>query len=117
MTGHQQLLAMRRRGFKPASVWVVDGKGPCSADWHAEPSPYSGQFHAEIQLDANDVPEALDLRLLVGMNVWLVGERGDERTARVFDAICTAKPFVAGTVLSDSLLRFTPEHGKFHYPG
>ena len=60
MTGHQQLLAMRRKGFKPRGVFVVDGKAPEAAIWHLHPNPYSGgQFHAEIQIDEHDVPEAL----------------------------------------------------------
>jgi hypothetical protein len=117
MTGHQQLLAMRRKGFKPAGVCVVDGVSIFARDWHEEPNSYDGQFHAEVQIDEHDIPEALDLRFLIGLSVVLVGERGDARARRVFDAICAAKPFVAGTVLSDSLIRFTPEHGKFHYPG
>lgn len=118
MTGHQQLLAMRRKGFKPRGVFVVDGKALEAATWHQHPNPYSGgQFHAEIQIDEHDVPEALDLRVLIGMSVWLQGERGDERTTRLFDAICAAKPFAVGAVLSNSLIRFTPEHGKFHHAG
>ena len=117
MTGHQQLLAMRRKGFKPRGVFVVDGVAPEAAIWHRNPNSYSGQLHAEIQIDASDVPEALDLRVLVGMSVWLQGERSDERTKRLFDAICAAKPFAVGAVLSNSLIRFTPEHGKFHHAG
>lgn len=117
MKGHHQLLAMRRKGFKPASVCVVDGLAISAHDWQKFPNSYSKQFHAEIQIDQHDVPEALDFRMLIGMNVHLVGERGDERTMRLFDAICLAKPFVLMTALSDSILRFTPEHGKFHHPG
>ena len=70
-----------------------------------------------IGIDEHDIPEALDLRVLIGMSVWLQGERGDERTTRLFDAICAAKPFAVGAVLSNSLIRFTPEHGKFHHAG
>lgn len=117
MTGHQQLLEMRRKGFKPKGVFVVDGVALNAHDWHRQPNSYSGQLHAEIQIDERDMPESLDLRVLYGLPVWLQGERGDARTLRVFDAICAAKPFAVGTVLSNSLIRFTPEHGKFHHPG
>ena len=85
MTGHQQLLAMRRKGFKPAGVCVVDGGSIFASDWHEAPNSYDGQFHAEVQIDEHDIPEALDLRFLIGLSVVLVGERGDARARRESD--------------------------------
>lgn len=96
MTGHEALLNMRRSGVKPACVWVIDADYKLcidmSMDWHQEPNPYANKLFAHIRLRADEVPEALDFRCLVGMEVHLECRRGRERSQRLFKAISQVKP-------------------------
>lgn len=96
MTGQDALRALRRAGAKPACVWVADEDGAiakqAARDWYKEPNPFAGKLFAHIQLTATDIPETLDFRALIGLQVHLVCERGDARAKRVFDALAAAKP-------------------------
>lgn len=96
MTGHDALLKLRRSGLKPACVWVLDDDEPASAqiarDWHTEPNAFAQKLFAHIRLVAADVPEALDLRCVVGLQVHLTCDRGPARAKRVFNAIAAADP-------------------------
>jgi hypothetical protein len=60
MTGHEQIIAMRKRGIKPEIVFINDF--PCQTDW----AEY--QEHATVCVH-NDLIESLDIRFLVGMAV------------------------------------------------
>lgn len=99
---------MRRSGVRPACVWVWDDADPlseiASRDWHTEPNPFSGKLHAAIHVSAVDVPEALDFRCLVGMDVHLFNGRNDERARRMFLAIEKSKPAVLLSVIGDEVL-------------
>lgn len=63
MTGHQQILRLRARGYKPAAVFVEDRKG--KGEWEIEvgalPTVYVG----------GERPELTDMRFLVGCRVHL----------------------------------------------
>lgn len=97
MTGHEQLLAMRRKGYAPAGVWVSDTGAPlcwkAARDWHEEPS------WPEIVLREDDMPEAMDFRCLVGLCVHARSDRSEERAARLFEAIKAANPAIVIAVL------------------
>lgn len=108
MTGHEQLIAMRRAGKRPACVWVWDDADPVSAraarEWQDNPNPFAGKLYAEIHLSETDVPEALDFRALVGMRVHLFNNRGADRARRVFKAISKAEPGFLISVVGDEVL-------------
>jgi hypothetical protein len=68
MRGHQPLIAMRRRGIRPASVWLsVDMPDPMTADWQ------QWAKSAAVDIDPTDSIGLLDLRFTVGMLVCIQG--------------------------------------------
>lgn len=67
MTGHEQIVALRESGYKPAAAFVFDTPEPAiGAGWELPvgglPAVYVG----------NDSPERTDMRFLVGCRVHLV---------------------------------------------
>lgn len=96
MTGHEALLKLRRAGKRPACAWVVDSDDKLAVDmamdWHKEPNPYAHKLFAHIRLKSDEVPEALDFRCLVGLEVHLECRRGRDRAQRLFKAISQANP-------------------------
>ena len=60
MTGHDEIRAMRRAGFKPDFVWISDFAN-CTMD-------------GKTVRVCNDVPELLDLRFLVGITAIVEGD-------------------------------------------
>lgn len=80
MHGHEHLIAMRRRGLRPAIVWLVDGQPPRPSRLDREyPQPDA------IQVCAADSPALLDLRCVVGLQVHVMAQDSTR-----FDALCTA---------------------------
>lgn len=63
MRGHLPLLAMRRRGLKPAFVTLSDIEPPAWPKW-AELQPFP-----DVCIEAADSPDLLDLRFVVGLPV------------------------------------------------
>lgn len=86
MTGHEPLLAMRRRGVRPAHGVRVDLgliDPTATRTWSRDRWPY-----AVVWVQSNDTPQALDLRFAKALPVVLVV---DEATDRIrFDALVTA---------------------------
>ncbi len=78
MRGHEQVIALRLKGVKPAIVFVNDF--PCATDWleHNE--------HATISIANNTPVHLLDLRCLVGLVVSISSD--DEQRAKALAAAC-----------------------------
>lgn len=76
MTGQEKILAMRRTGSSPRTVWIDDGFGA------GQPSRLT------VRLAPNDVPEQQDWRFLVGLTV-LVTAHDEARMARIAAACKT----------------------------
>lgn len=76
MTGQEQILAMRRAGSSPRTVWIDDGFGT------AQPGSLT------VRLAPSDVPEQQDWRFLVGLTV-LVAAHDEARMVRIA-AACKA---------------------------
>jgi hypothetical protein len=76
MTGHEPLIAMRRNGFKPAFVWLSE-------------AGFTPSTH-EVHIAKTDIPEALDLRFLVGVTV-LAESQNRERLGQILKACMEAK--------------------------
>lgn len=108
MTGHDQLLRMRRSGQKPACVWVVDDDSETGREqartWHEVPNDFAGKFFAHIQLSESDVPEALDFRCVVGLRVHVECGRSVERSKRLIRALWDAKPSIVLAVVGKELI-------------
>lgn len=96
MTGHEPLLQMRRAGKRPECAWVLDDDAPdhllVARTWHELPNEFTHKFQAHIHTRSTDIPETLDLRCLVGLQVHLVCGRSADRCKRLFDAVAAAKP-------------------------
>ena len=103
MTGHENIVVMRRQGFKPAAVWVTDTDArlcmQAAKDWHLYPAAKTGEFMPEVVISAADVPEQLDLRFLVGLQVHASSHRSEERARRIFDSIRAHHPAALAAVL------------------
>jgi hypothetical protein len=117
MTGERALIAMRRSGRNPAGVWVTD-----SDDTYARTTAREWPYHwdwktrhhtAHLRFDANDIPEALDLRCVVGLNCHVATDRGATRFNRIFDALIAAGAAVVVGV-HDDLVRMHPQPGESH---
>lgn len=113
MTGHQPLLALRRAGCHPSSVWIADGIEPACVDWQKHPwHGIPGEFLPSVRIDEEDIVDALDLRFVVGLNVHVRGDRGERRLRRLYAAVVEAKPARAIAVLqSETLIYEAQQHG------
>lgn len=76
MNGHEAIWKLRRDGFKPAYVWLQDSG--------LLPTEYA------VTLAQVDIPEALDLRFLVGTTV-LAESKDKARLLRIATACRQAK--------------------------
>lgn len=76
---------------QPRAVWITDSDDDYSRttarDWPLERNAKDGKVHAHLRLDADDIPAALDLRCLAGLECHIASDRGTERFSRVFDAV------------------------------
>lgn len=71
MIGHLPLIDMRKRGIKPAIVFLNDYQCETAKDWHQPGERFREIWkpdHATVST-AGDVIQLLDLRFLVGMRV------------------------------------------------
>lgn len=116
MKGHEALLEMRRKGKLPSrAVWVTDGDNELdrifSRTWMRFPSSASGLYEPCVVLDIGDIPEALDFRFCVGLQVHLTVYRGTDRAQRLFKAIRAAGPALLGCVVDNKLWYYSKEQG------
>lgn len=120
MNGMAQLLQLRRKGYKPACACIYDDSSvlftSAAKEWPACPNKHAGnQLFARIQLDEADQPEQIDFRPLTGLEVYLLGFRGDDRTTRIFNAVKRVNPALLAAGLSGALMIFKKETGdEFH---
>lgn len=116
MKGMAQLLALRRKGFKPVCVSVYDDSSELLAvaakEWHASPNCHAGStLFARIQLDESDLPEHIDFRPLTGLEVHVLGFRSEERTRRIYEAVKRINPVLIAAAMSDAVMIFKKESG------
>lgn len=121
MNGMAQLLDLRRKGFKPACACVYDDSSPlfkeAAQTWRKAPNRSAGGvLHARIQLDETDLPERIDFRPLTGLEVHLMGFRGDERIQRLYEAIKRISPQLLAAPTSTSVMIFKKETGDELHP-
>lgn len=82
MRGHEPIIAMRKRGVKPATVFIDTFEDPAKS-WRLWPTVDQSLPQVEV-LDA-DMLSGLDFRFLVGLRVVVTGH-----DARRVKAICSA---------------------------
>jgi hypothetical protein len=114
MTGHEELRNMRRRKLVPRAVWITDGEDVMARDWHEEPNLCDQQKHACISLAETDVPEALDFRCLIGLEVHVSGDRSAARARRIHNALIEAEAKRVITTIPSTgelLLHGVPTYG------
>lgn len=90
MNGHEPLQEMRRDRRVPRAVWITDGEDIRARDWHEEVNCIDEQRHAVIRIAPDDIPEALDFRCVVGLEVHVSAERGEARARRLHQALVEA---------------------------
>lgn len=100
MNGHQALIAMRRKGVRVAAIFVADGQSDFDLD-KSWTHPIMGSRFAHVRIDEIDIPEALDLRFAVGMQVHIDGYRSEARAKRLHDAFVAADAKIVGTIYEE----------------
>lgn len=94
MTGDRPLIAMRRSGMHPAGVWVTDSDDQyariTAREWPLHREEQRGHQAAHLRIEASDIPEALDLRCVVGLTCHVATDRGATRFTRIFEALIAA---------------------------
>lgn len=111
MNGHEPLQAMRRDRRVPRCVWITDGEDIRARDWHEEVNCVDQQRHAVICLAESDIPEALDFRCVVGLDVHLSAERGEARARRLHAALIEAQARRVITTIHQNGQQETLLHG------
>ena len=91
MTGQDQIIALRRKGFAPRYVWVSD-------------RPTALLDGATVRLNPQDVPEQQDWRFLVGLTAIVEGAQAD-RVARIAAAV---QPIARRVIATNNLAFVAP---------
>lgn len=117
MNGHQPLIDLRRQGYKPDAVIVIDGDCDGPNDWHQPRYTPTGPLFAEVRIAASDTPEALDLRWAVGLNVRLCEWRSTSRGRRLHEAFIAEKAKLVATRVNVGPNPYQPleDHLWFYY--
>jgi hypothetical protein len=114
MRGHEPLIAMRLQGICPETVHVnVDMplKPWVTRAW-AEEAHRTGAIHAEIAVEPSDAVHRLDLRCLVGLPVFVLGD-DPQRVGAVFTACVKAG---AKRVISNDNQSMRDSEGEWTWP-
>lgn len=116
MRGQEPLLQMRRAGYLPCrTAWVTDSDSQLDAwfsrNWHRDRNEFNDQQDPHLHVDESDVPELLDFCCLVGMQVCLFGQRGDDRARRLFAAIRKAGAGLLVCARDEEIWFYTKEQG------
>ena len=97
MTGHEPLISMRLRGIRPGDwVELIDTDAqtdvPCSRtddlvmSW-TTPSFENGVIRPTVQIKHPEIPEKLDFRFVVGLNVTASTRHSHDRAKRIHEAL------------------------------
>lgn len=113
MIGHETLVALRMRGYKPSSVFVSILRFDPSYTVFSHPDmvmSLGGQ--PEIDLGPEDSPRTADFRCLIGLPVHVVGE-DETRVLAVSDRAIQFRPawLIASGFSEDYMYRWTPGDG------
>lgn len=113
MTGHEALKELRRLHRVPRAVWVTDSDDHYAKEtaltWPDHRNLFDSRFHAHIRIEANDMPEALDLRCVVGLTCHLSGDRSTSRTRRLYQALIDAEAAEVVCIVDGDVWHHTKE--------
>ena len=116
MNGHQELIAMRRAGVQPRSVYVTDADDTytlaTAGTWHMNPHCHTGEAVAHIRIERTDLPEELNLACLKGLECHVSSDRSDSRFLRLFQAVCDAGASAVAGVSAGEVHVFKPTEGQ-----
>lgn len=113
MIGHETLIALRMKGYKPSSVFVnilPDGQDYTVFTHPDMVMSMGGQ--PEIDLGPDDSPRTADFRCVVGLPVHLTGT-DEARVLAVADRVIQFRPsmLLASGFSDEYLYRWTPTGG------
>lgn len=91
MTGLEALQTMRRARRVPRCVWITDGPDVRARGALDEPNYADMQRHAVLSVSESDIPETLDFRCCIGLEVHIAGDRGPDRAQRLHAALVEAE--------------------------
>lgn len=118
MTGHEDIIAMRRAGRRPGSVWITDSDDEYSRrtarDWRHHRA-VNGHQAAHIRLTAEDIPGALDLRCLRGLQVHISTDRGPARFDQLLEACRKADSRAVAGLKGGVVVRWVRDDEKNAY--
>lgn len=116
MNGHKELVAMRRAGVQPRSVYLTDSDDAytiaTAATWHWHPHCQTGEAVAHIRIERTDLPEELNLHCLAGLECHVSSSRSDDRFMRIFQAVCDAGASAVAGVSAGEVHLFKPTESK-----
>jgi hypothetical protein len=87
MRGHEPIIAMRKAGTTPKTVFINDYPCHTSLDWHDPGQAYGEGWPADDATvsTAGDAISSLDLRFLVGLTVS-ISSHSEGRAKALFEA-------------------------------
>lgn len=116
MNGHKELIAMRRAGVQPRSVYLTDSDDAYSiataSTWHWHPHCKTGEAVAHVRIERADMPEELELHFLKGLECHVSSDRSDSRFLRIFQAVCDAGAAAVAGVSAGQVHVFKPTESQ-----
>lgn len=104
MRGHEPIVAMRRRGKKPAMVFIdaFETASQCWREW-----PARDLSMPQVEVSEHEALSGLDLRFVVGLRVFVMGH--DERRVESIKSLCleAGAARVVAAVVDDGPARIT----------
>lgn len=93
MLGVQQIINMRREGYKPKSVFVQAGFVPLITCRFDDPDRgFESKQYPEVWISPDEMGTWLDLRFLLGCQVLVHSETWSEEVLRLLDRMAEMKP-------------------------
>jgi len=116
MTGHECIIDLRLRGFRPNSchLWVYETTPVYRWGWDHPEQAINNNWSPEVHVMPDDIVQTLDLRFLRGMMVNVCGWK-KSRTLAAFYRVVDFLPAVAVVAIEDTFLHYTTEKGLVDY--
>ena len=114
MRGHQQIIDMRKEGYKPKSIFVQAGFEPVVTCRFDDPDrAFETKQFAEVWISNDEMAGHVDLRFVIGCRLHVHAERWSEELMQLLDRLVEAQPLqiVVLTDENDDMMIF--EHGEW----
>jgi len=112
MTGHESIIDLRLRGFKPDAchLTVYERVPVYRWGWDHPEQCINNRWSPEVHILPDDVVQTLDLRFLRDMLVNILGWE-KSRTLAAFYRVVEFLPAAAAVSIENTFLFYTPEKG------